>query len=61
MNIKINNTLKHLAGRRDLFDRITKDETGGRVAWAQRKPRDYDNKKCLPWSDVRGRYWYPWG
>jgi len=58
--MRTQNTLKYLAGRRDLFDRITKDEKGGRVGWAQRKPRDYDSKICLPWSDVRGRYWYPW-
>jgi len=53
-------TLKYLAGRRYLFDRITKDGTGGRVDWGARMPSDYDNKKCLPWSEVKGRYWYPW-
>lgn len=49
-----------LSGRRDLFDRITKDSTGGRIGWAERMPVGYDNKKCLSWGQVRGRYWYPW-
>ena len=53
-------TLKFLMGRKDLFDRITLDGQGGRVGWHERMPRGYDNKKFLPWSEVRGRYWYPW-
>jgi len=54
------NTVKQLAGMRNVFDRITKDGKGGRVAWSARKPRNYDSKSGLPWSFVRGRYWYPW-
>jgi hypothetical protein len=53
-------TISFLKARKDLFDRITKNGKGGRVAWAQRMPRGYDNKAGLPWSEVRGRYWYPW-
>jgi hypothetical protein len=53
-------TIKQLAGMRHVFDRITKDGTGGRVSFFQRKPKNYDNKTGLPWSWVRGRYWYPW-
>lgn len=53
-------TVLFLSGRKDLFDRITKDEQGGRVGWAERMPQAYNNKQCLPWNEVRGRYWYPW-
>lgn len=60
MNERVKNTIEFLAGRKDLFDRITRDGTGGRVGWAERMPSGYDNKKCLPWGEVGGRYWYPW-
>jgi hypothetical protein len=53
-------TIEYLASHKHLFDRINKDGTGGRVSFFDRMPRDYDNKACLPWSEVRGRYWYPW-
>jgi hypothetical protein len=54
------NTIEYLKSNPQVFDRITKDETGGRVGWSVRMPRNYDNKKGLAWSLVRGRYWYPW-
>lgn len=53
-------TLGQLAGMRYVFDRITEDGTGGRVGFFTPMPRGYDNKLGLSWSDVRGRYWYPW-
>ncbi|GIV81741.1 MAG: hypothetical protein KatS3mg051_1095 [Anaerolineae bacterium] len=60
MNERTKNTIEFLRDRADLFDRFTSDGRGGRVRWNQRMPRGYDNKKCLPWGSVRGRYWYPW-
>jgi hypothetical protein len=60
MREQVDATLHFLAGRPDLFDRITKNGQGGRVGWSYPKPRGYDSKVCLPWSQVRGRYWYPW-
>jgi hypothetical protein len=53
-------TRRWLAEHREVFDRITADGCGGRVDWHRRMPRAYDNKRGLPWSEVRGRYWYPW-
>lgn len=52
-------TIIFLAGHRDLFDRITKNGQGGRVSWSARKPQNYP-KDGMPWSIVRGRYFYPW-
>jgi len=52
-------TENYLREHRDLFDRVTCDGAGGRVGW-MRMPGDYDNRRCLPWTWVRGRYWYPW-
>lgn len=54
------NTVEYLRDNPQVFDRITKDGTGGRVRWHGRMPRNYDNKAGLPWSLIRGRYWYPW-
>ena len=53
-------TLDWLRSHPEVFDRITRNQKGGRVSWSQRMPRGYDNKAGLPWSQVRGRYWYPW-
>ena len=51
------NTLDYLRAHPDLF--ATRDDTSGLVA-SCRMPKDYNNKKCLPWSEVKGR-WFFWG
>ena len=60
MDERTQNTIRFLSGRPDLFDRITKDGKGGRVRWGGSKPVGYNGRICLPWGDVKGRYWYPW-
>jgi len=57
---RLQKTLDWLSSHPEVFDRHTKDGTGGRVRWGGRKPRFYDGRECLPWGDVKGRYWYPW-
>ena len=56
---RLANTRQYLkvTGNNKLFETIRKDGRAAKVSWFARKPRDYDNKTCLPWGDVRGRYW----
>lgn len=44
----------------EVFDRRTKDNTGGRVRWSARRPAGWDSATMEPWSAYKGRYIYPW-
>ena len=56
---RLANTQQYLkvTGNNKLFETVRKDGKAAKVSWFARKPCDYDSKTCLPWGDVRGRYW----
>lgn len=52
-------TVTQLAQHPRWFEKWNKDGSGGKVGWMS-MPANYDNVNGLPWTQVRGRYFYPW-